>query len=64
MDESNKKELSEILFSVGTGFAVGFVTGALLVAIIDYYDAKKERHERIRRDSDENYISSGDWEVV
>lgn len=43
---------------VCAGFAVGFLFGAAVVALFDYYDNKKEQLKRIKRDSDENYIYS------
>lgn len=39
-------------------FAVGFLFGASVVALFDYYDNKKEQLKKIKRDSDENYIYS------
>ena len=56
----NDKNFREFLTAFGTGIAIGFISGALAVAIIDYYDEKKKNLARIRRDSDENYISSGE----
>ncbi|MBR1591810.1 MAG: hypothetical protein IJ666_02225 [Ruminococcus sp.] len=56
----DNKNFREFLTAFGTGFAIGFVSGALVAAIIDYYDEKKKNLARIRRDSDENYISSGE----
>lgn len=40
------------------GFAIGFLFGAAVVALFDYYDNKKEQLKKIKRDSDENYIYS------
>lgn len=39
-------------------FAMGFLFGATVVALFDYYDNKKQQLNRIKRDSDENYIYS------
>lgn len=63
MDEARiKKEVtksvSRTAVGVCAGFALGFLVGASIVAIIDYYDDKKEQLKRIKRDSDENYIYS------
>ncbi len=52
------KSLSRTAVGVCAGFALGFLVGASIVAIIDYYDDKKEQLRRIKRDSDENYIYS------
>ncbi|MBR6386421.1 MAG: hypothetical protein IKS03_09935 [Ruminococcus sp.] len=57
---NNNKNLGEFITAFGTGFAIGFISGALVTAIIDYYDEKKKNLARIKRDSDENYITSGD----
>lgn len=52
------KSVSRTAVGVCAGFALGFLVGASIVAIIDYYDDKKEQLKRIKRDSDENYIYS------
>lgn len=56
--EDNVKSANRTALGVCAGFAVGFLVGATLVAVIDYYDNKKAQLKRIKRDSDENYIYS------
>ena len=56
----NNSNFRDFVTTFGTGFAVGFISGALVAAIIDYYDEKKKNLARMHRDSDENYISSGE----
>lgn len=56
--EDAVKSADRAALGVCAGFAVGFILGASLVAIIDYYDNKKTQLKKIKRDSDENYIYS------
>lgn len=56
--EDTVKSVDRTVLGVCAGFAVGFILGASLVAIVDYYDNKKTQLKRIQRDSDENYIYS------
>lgn len=56
--EDAVKSADRAALGVCAGFAVGFILGASLVAIIDYYDNKKVQLKKIKRDSDENYIYS------
>lgn len=44
--------------SVCAGFAIGFILGAAVVAIIDYHVDKKDQLKKLKRDTDENYITS------
>ena len=58
----NKPEIiengSRNALSVCAGFAIGFILGAAVVAIIDYYVDKKDQLKKLKRDTDENYITS------
>lgn len=56
--EDTVKSVNRAALGVCAGFVVGFLMGAALVAVIDYYDNKKTQLKRIKRDSDENYIYS------
>ncbi|MCM1133071.1 MAG: hypothetical protein NC340_06330 [Ruminococcus flavefaciens] len=49
---------SKATLGICAGFAIGFLLGASVMAVIDYYDNKKAQLKRIKRDSDENYIYS------
>ncbi len=44
--------------SVCAGFAIGFILGAAIVAIVDYHVDKKDQLKKLKRDTDENYITS------
>lgn len=52
------KAIENSVFKVFTGFAVGFVVGASVMAVLDYYDNKKKQLRRIQNGTDENYITS------
>ena len=52
------KAIESSVLKVFAGFAVGFVVGASVMAIIDYYDNKKTQLRRIQSGTDENYITS------
>ncbi len=56
--EDAVKSIDRTAIGVCVGFAIGFLLGASVVAVIDYYDNKKAQLKRIKRDSDENYIYS------
>lgn len=56
--EDAVKSIDRAVIGVCAGFAIGFLLGASVVAVIDYYDNKKAQLKRIKRDSDENYIYS------
>ncbi|MDE6789530.1 MAG: hypothetical protein K2J47_09460 [Ruminococcus sp.] len=56
--EDAVKSVDRAAIGVCAGFAIGFLLGASVVAVIDYYDNKKAQLKRIKRDSDENYIYS------
>ena len=58
MKEKNKTDVGSFLLGTGAGFAVGFIVGAALVAILDYRDEKIARSYKLSRDTDENYIYS------
>lgn len=47
-----------VFLCVGAGFVFGFISGAAIVAILDYRDEKISRLYKLRRDTDENYIYS------
>lgn len=57
-NKSVNGEAAKTALGVCAGFALGFILGAAVVAIIDYRDDKKEQLKRLKRDSDENYIYS------
>ncbi len=44
----------------GVGFVAGFAVGALIVAVIDYYDEKHSEMSRIEKASNENYYYTTD----
>ena len=48
---NNNKNLGEFITAFGTGFAIGFISGALVTAIIDYYDEKKKNLQQSIADS-------------
>lgn len=57
-NNDQKLQVGSFFLSAGTAFAIGFITGAAVVAILDYRDDKKDRLYKLRRDTDENYIYS------
>ena len=58
MKDENKLNVGSLLIGAGAGFAVGFIVGSALVAILDYRDEKIARSYKLRHDTDENYIYS------
>ena len=50
--------LGSIFLGVGAGFVFGFISGAAIVAILDYRDEKIAHLYKLRHDTDENYIYS------
>lgn len=58
MKEKNQIHTSSFFIGAGAGFALGFIVGAAVIAILDYRDEKLNRLNKLRRDTDENYIYS------
>ncbi len=56
--EDAVKAVNNTAVGICVGFAIGFICGAAIMAVIDHYDNKKNKQKKLRRDSDENYIYS------
>lgn len=56
--EDTVKAVNNTAVGICVGFAVGFLCGAAIMAVIDHYDNKKNKQKKLKRDSDENYIYS------
>lgn len=58
IEKEFSKAAENSALGIFAGFAMGFILGASIVALIDYYDNKKEKLSRIANGADENYITS------
>ena len=56
--KKEKCENCESSFFMGAviGSAIGFLIGSALVAILDFRDSRIEYQQKLRRDTDENYL--------
>lgn len=58
MNEISMEKVNNNTIGIFARFTMGFLLGAVLVAIIDYHDENSKKMKKIKRDSDENYIYS------